>query len=216
MLKRMIIHVLGLILISFGIALIMSQNSGIFPWDAAGLNLVSLFAKWHIKINVGIASFILNSILGILCIIFTRDLKYLFSFINIAIFSLFLNLSTWLLGYATWSESVPMVLSMLCLGLLSIAIGTNFNVISKLVASPVEALLMIVHRKWFPRSLGLSKAVLETTFLCVAIVLGALNGHALAHITWFTFVAVAVLSPLIQVTHKPIKLLYGGFKNEVK
>ncbi|CCV64449.1 conserved hypothetical protein [Alteracholeplasma palmae J233] len=217
MLKRTTIHIFGLILIALGVALIISQKKGVFPWDAAGLNLVDLFARINIHIEVGIASLILNSLLGVICIAVTKNFKYLYSYINIAIFSLALGLINWALGLINWpvSDQITVLnVVMLFSGLLTIAIGTNFVVFSKLVPSPAEAAMLIIHEKWFPKSIGLSKVALEIMFFLVAITFGAINGNVMSNISWFTFIAVAILSPMIQITHKPIKLLFGGMKNE--
>ncbi len=198
MLKRWITHILGVIIVSMGVALLISQNKGAQAWDAASLNL-------GLKIDVGLAAFILNIFVCLICIIWTRKLKYLLVLANAFAFSLILTPLKDLFLLLPNEGFVSYI--WLFLGIITIAIGINFLVLAKLIPMPAEALFVLIHEHLIKHYM-MAKIALEIAFAIVAVILGSILGTPFANLSLFTVIATVGISLVIHVTNKPLKSIY--------
>lgn len=213
MTKRIIIHVLGLMGIAIGVVLMIKANLGLFPMDAMAKYLVDLI-PWNFM-TIGVASFMINTTLMVICVGATRNLKYILSMINVFIFSGMLEVFSRLFGLLPDQLHLLINILLAFIGFLTIAVGTNFVVYSQLIVAPVELTMILIHQH-LVKQIGLAKLILELCLLIGAILL-AIIARNFSYLGWFTAIAILTLSPMIQLLHKPIFILLGGNKkNETK
>lgn len=201
MLKRIVVHLLGLLQIAIGIRLMIIASLGLFPLDA----LVSYLSD-VLNVQFWLGSFVINVIIMSICVIIKRNWKLSASIINSIIFSGMLGLIAYLSANiqinTIWGEWL-----IAALGFFLIAIGINFTIYSKLVAAPVE-LAMLLFDDIF-KNLTLSKLVIEIIFLLAALGF-AISLASYGNIGWFTVIAIVTISPMIHILNRPITLLLGG------
>jgi uncharacterized membrane protein YczE len=216
MLKKYIIHFLGLVLIPLGIVMIVNSKIGSFPWDAMSMFANELWSLIFPGIELWLTTFINGAILAVIVVILYKNPKYFMTLIMILITSLFFDWFNRLFSLFTYSNNVFLAIIMALLGMVVMAIGINLTILSGLMASAVESAMMFIDK--FTKNLFLSKLLLESMFLIIAIILGLIAGNLWDYIGPFTLVAILSASTFVSITHPLVHFLVGkkGMEHESK
>lgn len=212
MINRILVNLFGAIFISLGIKFILTAGLGAFPVDSTSWFINSLSDG---VITVGTANFIVNFILMIIGYFLSKNYKVFFGiiltfFISILLDLVELTVVPLISGYSElWLNLIIAVL-----GVSFIAIGSSLTIVTRMFVTPVDQ-MMVIFKKWF-KNLFLSKLILESIFLVIAITLGLIAGKLWDQIHWFTFIGILILSPMIQFTYHYINKWFTPilFKNK--
>jgi len=192
--KRIIVHMSGFFLISFGIVGIIMSKLGAAPIDAFNYFMYVLtplsLGTWAIITGVfaAVVSFIIDrkkNILISVALLFMIgaliDLwKYLFELLPLSLLE-------------SYAFRVPLAL----FSLIIVSFGVALTLITGLPSSPFERLLLSFNR-WI-KNLTLTKIMIEGTFLVLAIILGLVTGELLTQVHIFTVVLTFSIGPLVSL-----------------
>ena len=177
-LKKWFYFVIGVLINSFGIALITKGALGTSPISSVPYVLSLQFSSF----SFGMTTFLINSIFILIQIVLLKKnfkpLQFLQFGVNI-LFSSFIDFSMSLLSFLELSN-IWMQLIVLVLGCLVLAIGINFEVAPKIMFVPGEGAVQAISDT-LHTNFGKTKVAFDTTLMGIALLLsflffGHLNG----------------------------------------
>ncbi len=209
MIKRIIAHLFGFTLVGLGVSLIIFSNQGAFPLDALNWFLAELTPSKFI--DNGVWNYIMSTLIAIVTYLIIRKPKVFISIVMV----LFVSLSISLFGSLilnTLPQHIALKIILAPVGLLIIAFGANFTIVSGLPAAPVEQLMVVltIHTN----SLKRSRYYMEAVFAALAIVVGLIYGDLFKQIGWFSVVAILFIGPLMELLMPLNKKIIGLKENE--
>lgn len=208
MLKKVLIHLSGFIIVALGISVILHTNVGATPIDAFNYFIVDIVSiPWFTQ---GIMTFVTGFTVALISYFAEKGKDVWISIIFLFVVGFFIDLWNMLVDLIPTSLYSPLWIRILLafVTIFVIAFGVSLTLISGLVTSPFERLLKTMHHKGIP--LGLAKIMIEGTFLILAIILGLLTGKLLLQVNAFTIILTLSMGPLIavfmqKITHKKEK-----------
>lgn len=177
-LKKWFYFVIGVLINSFGIALITKGALGTSPISSVPYVLSLQFSSF----SFGMTTFLINSIFILIQIVLLKKnfkpLQFLQFGVNI-LFSSFIDFSMSLLSFLELSNIWMQMLTLL-LGCLVLAIGINFEVAPKIMFVPGEGAVQAISDT-FHTNFSKTKVAFDTTLMGIALLLsflffGHLNG----------------------------------------
>ena len=188
LIKKILLNIVGLFIMSFGISLAINTNLGVSP--------VTSF-PFSLGLVLGISTGTMSTIVFIIFIFFQllilrRAFKLIsaFQMVSSFIFGIFLDFFLNLLGYATPPTYIGQ-LAMLCASIIVLSFGLTLNVSSKIMPLPPEGLVLAVVKvsgKPFSRlkvyfDCSLLLMSMAITFLNFGYVVGVREGTVITAIT---------------------------------
>lgn len=176
--KKWFYFIIGVLINSFGIALITKGALGTSPISSVPYVLSLQFPS----LSFGMTTFLINSLFILVQIILLKKnfkpLQFLQFGVNI-LFSSFIDFSMSLLSFLELSNIWMQMLTLL-LGCLVLAIGINFEVAPKIMFVPGEGAVQAISDA-FHTNFGRTKVAFDTTLMGIALLLsflffGHLNG----------------------------------------
>lgn len=197
--KRLLLHVFGYAIVSFGISVIIQANIGLFPYDAISSYISDLLGN---KIGIGTASIIVSFIIAVLNFILIKKWRTFLSMMNAVIVGVLIDLFMILVsGISVTGTFYPYIVGLV--GLIISGIGIAVVIFNEsLPVAPSEQLLIYLNTKTH-RPL-ISKLIIEGSLLITAIILGVLTGN-FEYITWVTFALIFLISPVVDLAYKVLK-----------
>lgn len=177
--KKWLYFIIGVLINSFGIALITKGALGTSPISSISYVLSLQFPSF----SFGMTTFLINSLFILVQIILLKkDFKPCNACNLVSIFSLFtssIDFSMSLLSFLELS-SIWIQMLTLILGCLVLAIGINFEVAPKIMFVPGEGAVQAISDT-FHTNFGKTKVAFDTTLMGIALLLsflffGHLNG----------------------------------------
>lgn len=181
-------HIFGFILISLGIVIVITAELGAGPMDAFNYYLSGIISKSNAFFTVGRIA-ILNGLFAVLLsYVLSKDKKVFISFIFIFIVGNFIDIWIYLFGFFPddWFISFVSRLILASIGVIILGIGVALTVNSGLPPSPFESLLLVLDKKI--NNISITKALIDGSYLIVALILGFIYGDILEQIGIFTVV----------------------------
>lgn len=136
MIKRICLFVLGLFIMSLGVAFSIVSTLGTTP-----ISSISYALSLITNINIGITTFIFNAALIFLQIIILRGKfkkKRLLQFINCVLFGYFTDLSLYLVSHVPFDGSIPVMGVFLCVSIFLTAFGIFIYMPANIAPLPGE------------------------------------------------------------------------------
>jgi uncharacterized protein len=198
--KQILQHALGFIVIALGVVMIISPKLGAAPLDALCYFIyrVTPFSLGTVAIFVGTIATILAYFLG-------SKRHIVISYIGLLVLGLFVDLWKYLFEIMPNGYMDILILRILLavVGIIVVSFGVAMTITSGLSPLPYERILLILNKKI--HHLGLSKIIIESTFLVFAVIIGLWTGLILEQINIFTIVLVISIGPTINFFEKLIK-----------
>ncbi|MGI6644155.1 MAG: hypothetical protein ACOX28_00080 [Bacilli bacterium] len=174
--KRCLIYLIGAIILSFGVQLVIYTNIGSSPIDALDYYLARIFLQLfnngdfsRISSAIGIAYFVLATIITLLLIIITRDKKLFLIFLNIILLSFLI----WSWGFLF--DSFPplemhylLKLLIAIIGIIILSFGVTLIIITDLPAAHTEEIMKLLNKK--TNNFFLSKLIIESVYIILAFI----------------------------------------------
>lgn len=163
LLIRWLAFVIGIMIMSFGIALMIRANLGASPWDVLHVGMTIQFGltvgSWSILI--GIAILTISSIV-------MKERPKLGVLINMILMGLFIDLYLWLLPAPS---NVMMQSILLIASIFVIGIGNGLYISPGLGAGPRDTLMLVLIKKlgW---KIHWARGIMEVTVLIIGWLLG--------------------------------------------
>ncbi len=217
MIKKLGIHFLGAVFIPLGVSMIVNAQIGAFPWDGINLFMYSMVLTWWSGVELWMITFFNGALMTVLAVILYKKPQYFISLLMILATSIFFQLFSYLLAtYFPYHDNILIAIPMALLGMIVMAIGINFTILSGLVASSIELVMMYIEKK--VNNLFLAKLILEGCLLLFSVALGIITGDLWLYVNWFTLIAILTASTFVSTTYPMVAFMIGkkGHKNENK
>lgn len=208
MTKRIIAHIGGFILIGLGVSLIIYSNQGAFPIDALNWFIANLIPSSII--DNGIVNYVVSILLAVLTYFIVKKPKVFISVIMVTFVSLAISVFGRILTPLI-PDHLALKIILAPVGLLLIAFGSNFTIVSGLPSAPVEQLMMVLTQ--YTNSMKKARYFMEAVFLALAIITGLIYKDLWAQVNWFTLVAVLFIGPLMEFLIPANKKILGLKEN---
>lgn len=201
--ERCIIFLIGLFMMSFGIAFSIKASLGTSP-----ISSVPYVTSYISGLSVGETTIIVNILFIILQIVILRkkyDLFQLFQIPVLILFGMMIYFSQSLIKDITYTNYFQQWI--LCIiGILMVGVGVSIEVMAKLVTTPGEGLVLAIC-KVFPVKFGNTKIAFDVTLVLISlttilIYLGHLEG-----VREGTIIAAIFVGVIAKLVSKPLKVL---------
>ncbi len=191
-------HIMGFIILSLGIVFVINAELGAGAIDAFNFYLAELLNDKFSLVTIGRVSIVNGIFVAILGFIISRDKKVFIGIVFIFIVGNFIDMWQWLFSYVPiiWYQTLIMRIVLASLGVVVIAIGVSFTMLSGYPPSPFEKLLMILDKKI--NNISITKILIDGSYLIVAIILGVLYGNVFSQIGLFTIVLTCLTGFLVK------------------
>ncbi|GAE35076.1 membrane protein [Halalkalibacter akibai JCM 9157] len=133
------IFLLGLMVMSLGIALMIRAELGGAPWDVLHLGL-----SFQLGLTVGTWSIIMGVVILLLTTMLTKSLPQIGAFINMLFVGLFIDVFMWLISTPSY---VFFQYIMLGLGIIIIGYGIGIYIAPRCGAGPRDSLMLALQEK---------------------------------------------------------------------
>lgn len=198
--KQLIWHSLGFIVIALGVVMIISPKLGASPLDALVYFIyrITPFSLGTIAIFVGTFATLLAYFLG-------SKRHILISYAGLLVLGIFVDIWKYIFELAPYLYMENLVTRMVLavIGIFVVSFGVAMTITSGLSPLPYERILLILNKKI--KNLAISKIIIESTFLVLAIIFGIYTGLIFEQINLFTVVMVFSIGPTINMFEKRIK-----------
>ena len=198
--KQFIQHALGLIVIALGIVLIVLPKLGASPLDA-----LCYFIYKITPLSLGTVAILVGTIATILAYVLGSKKHIIISYLALLLMGTFVDVWKFVFQMLIQNPDQLMFVRiiMATLGILVVSLGVAMTITSGLSPLPYERLLILLNKKI--KNLGLSKIMIESTFLVLAITMGLITGLLFEQINVLTIVVVFTIGPCIHLFEKIIK-----------
>ncbi len=199
MLKKIIAQLLGFFVISFGIVGIIYSKLGAAPIDAFNYFLYTIT-----PLSLGTITVLSGVLVAAICFIVERKWSILFSIVFLFTVGIFVDLWKYMFDLLpqVWFEDLWVRIPLALVSLVFITFGVAITISTGLTMAPYEQMMLIIDRK--VHNLGLSKMLIEGTFLLMAIFLGIYTKQLWDQVFIMTIVITLVNGPL---SHQFVKLI---------
>lgn len=191
MFKKIMIQLGGFFIVSFGIVGIIFSRLGASPIDA-----FNYFMYTITPLSLGTLTVISGVLVAIICFVIERKWSILFSILFLITVGIFVDFWKFIFDGLpqVWFENYLIRIPLAAMSLLLITIGVALTISTGLIMAPYEQLMVIIDRKI--HNLGLSKMLIEGTFLMMAIILGIYTKQLWDQVFVMTIVIALVNGPL--------------------
>lgn len=199
MLKKIVIQILAFFFIAFGIVGIIFSRLGAAPIDA-----FNYFVYTITPISLGTMTVLTGVLVAVICYVIDRKWQMIFSILFLFTVGVFVDAWKWVYEllpagfYELYSVRIPLAL----ISLFIITFGVGVTISTGLTMAPFEQLMLIIDRKI--HNLGLSKMLIEGTFLMAAIALGIYTRQLWDQVFIMTIVITLINGPLSHFFAKQI------------
>ncbi len=183
---KIIFFLIGLWILTLGIALVVHSSFGVGPWDLVNLGLV-----YHVGLTYGTWVNVISIIQLSICGILIKKIPRISTLITSLIMGISIDLWLLLLNYIPNSNYLYKILIFMP-GLILISIGASLYLVSGLPPSSFDY-FMVTIRDSFKFSLRKSKVLVESLGLCLGLLLGQTSSIGLG-----TVFMVLAAGPMIQ------------------
>ncbi|HHT98915.1 MAG TPA: hypothetical protein GXZ79_02390 [Acholeplasma sp.] len=211
MIKKLFIHVVGLLLMAIAISMIIATSVGASPYDALN-EYLRMLLKVHPN-QLGYVSTTMGVILTLIVYYFNRDKKVFISIFFLVLIGLFINGSLTLIYKTDIKQAHIVVKYVLALiSLFVLGFGTALTLTTGLTPSTLEEVALLVNQK--VKNFSIAKVLLDFVFLVIAVILGLILGDVFAQINFFTIVMMAFTGPVIDLNYRFVSLLKKNKKEK--
>lgn len=206
--KKYIVYFLGVIIMSFGVALSSFHGLGVSPFDTLTFNVSKIT-----NIDLGTIMIIFNSAFLLVYFLMNRNKDIYISVIVVFLFSLFVNLFVYLLSSIIVVQ-VPLVLvsrlgSRIILFILSFiftAIGIAMVELSELSKTAYECFNSVIYKKVFKKlSFGTSRMIVDISVTVISAILGLVFINSTGDAGVGTIIYMIFTGPFVQLLMKIMK-----------
>jgi uncharacterized membrane protein YczE len=198
--KQIIQHALGFIVIALGVVMIISPKLGAAPLDA-----FCYFIYRITPLSLGTVAILVGTVATIVAYLLGSKKHIIISYIGLLVLGSFVDVWKYLfeLIINQYMDILALRILLAVIGIIIVSFGVAMTITSGLSPLPYERILLILNRKI--HHLGISKIIIESTFLVFAVILGIWTGLIFEQINIFTVVLVFTIGPTINFFQKRIK-----------
>lgn len=207
MLKKIIIQLLGFFIVALGIVGIIYSRLGAAPIDA-----FNYFVYTITPLSLGTLTVMSGVMVAVICFIVERKWSIIFSVLFLFTVGIFVDAWKYMFDLIpqVWFSELYIRIPLALVSLILITFGVALTISTGLTMAPYEQLMLIIDRK--VHNLGLSKMLIEGTFLLMAVALGIYTKQLWDQVFVMTLVITLVNGPL---SHKFVKLIKKNQKGEM-
>lgn len=200
MLKKIIIQLTGFFICALGIVGIIYARLGASPIDA-----FNYFVSTTTPLTLGTVTVLSGFFVSLICFIVDKKWSIIFSMLFLLSVGIFVDGWKFIFDLipSIWLEQLLIRIPLAIISLLLIAFGVSMTISTGLMMAPYEQLMLIIDRKI--HHLGLSKMMIEGTFLIFAVMMGIYTKQLWDQVFVMTIVIALVNGPLTHIFVNIIK-----------
>lgn len=209
MLKKIFIQILAFFVIAFGIVGIIFSRLGAAPIDA-----FNYFVFTITPLSLGTMTVLTGILVAVICYVIDRKWQMIFSVLFLFTVGIFVDMWKWVYEMmpSGFYDSLMVRIPLAAISLLIITFGVGVTISTGLTMAPFEQLMLIIDRK--VHNLGLSKMMIEGTFLIAAIILGIYTKQLWDQVFVMTIVITLINGPMSHYFAKKIMKRKGEIIHE--
>lgn len=205
--KKYIIHIIGIGILTLGIAGIITVELGASPVDAFNVFMYNLINSdiTNPKITLGTVSITTGVLIALHNFIKKPEKEVIVSLTFLLFIGFFIDTWKYMFGLIPheiiFNMFIRILVSILSLNFL--AIGTATSITSGVPAGPYEKLLLIVNEKF--NNVNLSKTIIEGFFFVLALITGLIANMLFKQVNIMTIIIIVLTGPLTSIYVNIIK-----------
>ncbi len=188
------IHILGFIIISFGIVGVIYSRLGASPIDA-----FNYFVWTLTPLTLGTVVILTGLSVTLLAFIFNRSKDMILSLVFLFLVGGLIDGWKFIFDLmpAGFYDDFVFRLILATISLFMMAFGVAITLTTGLATSPYEQLMMILNKKI--HSIQFSKMIIEGTFFTLAVIMGLITNQLFDQVNVFTLLLVLLNGPLVSI-----------------
>jgi len=192
--KKIFYHVIGFVMVAFGIVGIIFSRLGASPIDAFNYFLYTLT-----PLSLGTVAVLLGLTVSLVCYLLERKKDMIYSVIFLFIIGILIDSWKFLFELLPTPliESFYFRIPLAAFSLFVVSFGVAITMTTGLPSLPFERLLQIMNKKI--HSIKWTKIIIEGTFFILAVILGTITKQLFEQVHVFTVVLVFFTGPLISM-----------------
>lgn len=195
---RLIFFLIGLTILGFGIAMLVTSDFGVGPWDLVYIGLSN-----KIGVSIGICMNIAAIIHIILASLISKKVPQFLSLVTSFVIGMFVDF--WMLFFRyVIVDTVYLKLLLFFTSLIIMSLGACIYLKAKFPVSPLDYLMLTIFDR-FKISLSTSKILCELSGFIIGLALGGPFGIG-------TIIILFSIGPLIQFFENPVNKIYKKFE----
>ncbi len=181
-------HILGFVLIAFGIIGVIRSRLGASPIDAFNYFLYIVLTEAGIAVTLGTVVFLVGSLATLLTYILTKDKTLVFSFLFLLVLSIVVDGWNALFGLLPLAvlNHLAFRIPIAVISFFVMCYGVALTLHTKLPTLPYERLLLHIDKNI--NNISISKIFIDGTFFVLAVILGLLIHRLFEQVFIMTFV----------------------------
>lgn len=208
MIRRICLFVVGLFIMSVGVAFSISSTLGTTP-----ISSISYALTLITNINIGITTFVFNAALILLQFLILRskfNKRRLLQLINCVLFGYFTDLSLYLVSFISFEHTIPYYIAYLAISIFLIAFGIFVYMPADIAPLPgegcVEAIAIVTDWRFSTIKIGF-----DATMVTIALIMCGL---------WYTnvfgavYIGTVISAFMVGYTLRQISNLYARITGE--
>ena len=208
MLKRICLFVVGLFIMSVGVAFSITSTLGTTP-----ISSISYALTLITNINIGITTFVFNAALILLQFLILRSKfhkKRLLQLINCVLFGYFTDLSLYLVSFIPFEHTIPYYVLYLALSIFLIAFGIFVYMPANIAPLPgegcVEAIAIVTDWRFSTIKIGF-----DATMVTIALIM---CGLGYTNVFGAVYIGTLISAFMVGFTLRQINNLYARITGE--
>ncbi|MDO9629566.1 MAG: hypothetical protein Q7I99_06670 [Acholeplasmataceae bacterium] len=192
--KKVFYHVIGFVLVAFGIVGIIFSRLGASPIDAFNYFLYTLT-----PLSLGTVAVLLGLTVSLVCFLIEKKKDMIYSVIFLFIIGILIDSWKFLFEFIPADVLISFYfrIPLAIFSLFVVCFGVAITMTTGLPSLPFERLLYIINKK--VKSIKWTKIMIEGTFFIFAVILGTITNQLFEQVHVFTVVLVMFTGPLISM-----------------
>lgn len=200
--KKYFVYLIGVIVMTFGVALSSFHGLGASPFDTLSFNLHKIT-----EIDLGIVMIIMNAVFLLIYFMYKRNKDIYISVIVVLLFSLLVSFFVKILTPIIVIDDLWFRLILFLLGFIFTSIGIALVEVSSLSKTAYECFNSFIHDKVFKKmSYGASRVIVDVTLSLSAAILGLVFLNSTGDAGLGTIFYMIFTGPVVQFLMKRFKI----------
>lgn len=198
---RYLVFIIGILVLTFGVAIQSKSGLGVGPWDALNFGLSEKFG-----LTTGQWMWILSAVALILSAVIKKGLPNILTFITVLLVGGCIDFWVLVVLKNVQFEGTVLRYSMYCLGTVICAFGVAMYLLPRLPQNPIDYLMVTIQDK-FNMKVMYAKLLIDITCFVIAFILKGPIGVG-------TILALVLVGPLVGIFEKMIMPTYENLTGE--
>jgi len=202
-LKRIVQYGVGVFFVALGVIAIIRSEFGAGAWDTVTYNLSEL-----IDSTLGVASFITQTTIILIIMLFRKNLSYLLIFIPIVAISIAIDFWDLVVFKDFYPASILLRSVFYIGGLLVLTTGLSLMILTHFKAAVFDELMLLIMDLFHTKNVLFTRLGVELSAIIIGSMIGFIAGIRFGAVNVGSFILAIILPPLLALQLKWMKPLF--------